>query len=609
MNRSRLLLIAILLGGNSQAAQSEAPGSTLASVSKSTASPASETTELLQWRYMTRSRNPYKPAVGHDGIIYVTSNDQHLYALYPDGSLKWRYKFESRPVTAPALGYDGAIYVGLRNGRLCALAPNGSLRWKFLTSSNGFAGSPATGSDGDIYMPGSDGVLHAISYAGELQWSLQFRSAIASNPSIGHDGSIYVSTGDRRLHAVNPDGQEKWQLALAGTPGAAITDGKGTIYVSSLGVHAISTDGGMLWEYLSPERMSDPVLDSEGRLFAGTSGGMLYALDSSGRRVWDLRLGYPILHGGAVARDGVVFVPASDRLYAVSPDGAVEWSFQITRDMASPALSRAGMLYVAAHDWKIYAIAGRHGGPADSPWPVVQHDSHNTSRVTGLMDLNGTAYTVLRRQLLSEYLELKASVLDDIEAYLRGRRYLSVHVQQLEWMLGYTVFEGLKHQASHYQKNRSNHPVHRFKSCVLLGELGTETAKSLLLEVVQVEQDLAVKRCAVDAIGWIGNDTNGAAARALERFVATPAVDERVVVALIGTLAMIHEYDGGFSDEAALRTLMQLAGDGYSKAVREKAADLLYTVSAQRSPDAAASGDADETAQRRERSNEEASTH
>ena len=58
-----------------------------------------------------------------DGTIYVGSDDNHLYALNPDGSEKWR--FETGEVDdfdcSPAIGEDGTIYFSSKDGHLYAL--------------------------------------------------------------------------------------------------------------------------------------------------------------------------------------------------------------------------------------------------------------------------------------------------------------------------------------------------------------------------------------------------------------------------------------------------------------------------------------------------------
>jgi hypothetical protein len=42
----------------------------------------------------------------------VGSEDYHLYAIHPDGTLKWAFQTGSWIISSPAIGSDGTIYVG-----------------------------------------------------------------------------------------------------------------------------------------------------------------------------------------------------------------------------------------------------------------------------------------------------------------------------------------------------------------------------------------------------------------------------------------------------------------------------------------------------------------
>jgi len=45
---------------------------------------------LIKWTFWTDFGISSSPAIDEDGIIYVSSKDDYLYALYPNGTEKWR---------------------------------------------------------------------------------------------------------------------------------------------------------------------------------------------------------------------------------------------------------------------------------------------------------------------------------------------------------------------------------------------------------------------------------------------------------------------------------------------------------------------------------------
>ncbi|MEW6659475.1 MAG: PQQ-binding-like beta-propeller repeat protein [Thermodesulfobacteriota bacterium] len=88
------------------------------------AAPAAAAPGDLKWALTTGGPVMSSPAVGADGTIYVGSEDEHLYALNPDGSLKWACNlggFRNFIISSPAVGPDGTIYFGAYDHKLYAV--------------------------------------------------------------------------------------------------------------------------------------------------------------------------------------------------------------------------------------------------------------------------------------------------------------------------------------------------------------------------------------------------------------------------------------------------------------------------------------------------------
>lgn len=101
----------------------------------------------VKWSYNTGGMITFSsPAIGSNGIIYVGSKDNKLYALNPDGSLKWSYKINvseasvaiDRVRSSPAIGSDGTVYIGSYSGKLYAF---GSKKYTLMTSIGSGSGS------------------------------------------------------------------------------------------------------------------------------------------------------------------------------------------------------------------------------------------------------------------------------------------------------------------------------------------------------------------------------------------------------------------------------------------------------------------------------------
>jgi hypothetical protein len=59
--------------------------------------------------------------IGSEGTIYFGSNDNNLYAIYPNGTEKWHFTTANIVVYSPAIGRDGTIYISSFDNYLYAI--------------------------------------------------------------------------------------------------------------------------------------------------------------------------------------------------------------------------------------------------------------------------------------------------------------------------------------------------------------------------------------------------------------------------------------------------------------------------------------------------------
>ena len=84
----------------------------------------------LKWQYDTRQgfdatpKQP-DPLVDANGVLYISDNGKHLYAINPDGTLKWEYASPQGFATNAVIGADGTLYIGGNDRKLYALGEGG----------------------------------------------------------------------------------------------------------------------------------------------------------------------------------------------------------------------------------------------------------------------------------------------------------------------------------------------------------------------------------------------------------------------------------------------------------------------------------------------------
>jgi outer membrane protein assembly factor BamB len=334
------------------------------------------------WEFRTEERIETSPAIDPNGVIYVGSFDNKLYAINPNGTKLWEFETGGFiRYSSPAISTDGIIYVGSNDNKFYAINPNGAKKWEFLTEGEIYS-SPAIGIDGTIYV-GSEGTLYAINPDGAKKWELLTGGGIYSSPAIGVDGTIYVGSGST-LYAINPNGTKLWEFLTVSTINSSpAIDSNNTIYIGSYDhkLYAINPNGTKKWEFTTGSYVySSPTIGTDGTIYVGSNDKKLYAINPSGTKKWEFLTGGPIHASPIIGDDEVIYVAGYDgKLYAINPNGTKLWEFLTESYVySSPTIGINGTVYVGSYDYKLYAIKSNSMGLADSPWPKFGGNAQNT---------------------------------------------------------------------------------------------------------------------------------------------------------------------------------------------------------------------------------------
>ncbi|MGD8395677.1 MAG: PQQ-binding-like beta-propeller repeat protein [Candidatus Eiseniibacteriota bacterium] len=104
---------------------------------------------------------------------------------------------------------------------------------------------------------------------------------------------------------------------------------------------------------------SSPVLAEDGTIYVGDLSERLLALSPDGARLWSFEGSGNFRHSTpAVADDGTILIGGSDGvLYAVHPDGMLKWTFTVGAAIkTSPNVATDGTIYFGASDGRLYAV-------------------------------------------------------------------------------------------------------------------------------------------------------------------------------------------------------------------------------------------------------------
>jgi outer membrane protein assembly factor BamB len=103
---------------------------------------------------------------------------------------------------------------------------------------------------------------------------------------------------------------------------------------------------------------SSPAIAADGTIYVGSPDSGLYAVSPEGVVEWHCQTD-GALSSPAVASDGTIYVGSSDSsLYAINPDGTQRWRHRTGAGLgSSPSIAADGTIYVGCHDNKLYALA------------------------------------------------------------------------------------------------------------------------------------------------------------------------------------------------------------------------------------------------------------
>ena len=317
-------------------------------------------------------------------------------AMAIPGDLKWFFTGDGGGMFqgGVAISANGTVYAGCTDGKLYAITPSGTKEWAFNTNSKIYNATPAIAPDGTIYFGARNGNIYAVNPDGTQKWTEDTQAPIESTPAISSNGTVFITQRHGFLLGFYPDGSSALIKSMVYQGSPAIS-ANGTIYCggSDGRVYAKNPDFTNEWDIDISEPISESIsISSNGTLYV-PAGQKLMAVSKAGAKLWEYDAGGTIFGAPVISSNGTIYVSeaTNSRIHAVNPDGTLAWTYKTAHSIKSaPVLSNDGTIYFTIDldlvnalspagvlKWTASSNDGAKGTPAIGPDGTVYTGTNN----------------------------------------------------------------------------------------------------------------------------------------------------------------------------------------------------------------------------------------
>ncbi len=275
----------------------------------------------LKWKYQASGEIKSSPTVFRNVVHFGDGMGVFHAVDAQTGEPRWTFEAEAEIISSANVAQDRLLFGSYDQYLYCLSAEDGSLAWKFETEGY-IHGTPAI-VNGAVVISGCDGYLRIINITdGVEQQKIALGDYVGASPAILNNRAYAGTFGNQVLCAELENSEILWwyqhpERHFPFYASAAVTTDIVVIGGRDKMIHALKPQTGEpLWTYPTKSRVdSSPVIVGE-RVFFGTVGGELVALNlNSGKKVWEFVTGASIIASPSVAAGKLVIGADDGRIY------------------------------------------------------------------------------------------------------------------------------------------------------------------------------------------------------------------------------------------------------------------------------------------------------
>ncbi len=281
----------------------------------------------LKWKYQASGEIKSSPTVFRNVVHFGDGMGVFHAVDAQTGEPRWTFEAEAEIISSANVAQDRLLFGSYDQYLYCLSAEDGSLAWKFETEGY-IHGTPAI-VNGAVVISGCDGYLRIINITdGVEQQKIALGDYVGASPAILNNRAYAGTFGNQVLCAELENSEILWwyqhpERHFPFYASAAVTADIVVIGGRDKMIHALKPQTGEpLWTYPTKSRVdSSPVIVGK-RVFFGTVGGELVALNlDSGEKVWEFVIGAAIIASPSVVTGKLVIGADDGRIYCFGERG------------------------------------------------------------------------------------------------------------------------------------------------------------------------------------------------------------------------------------------------------------------------------------------------
>ncbi|QQR89905.1 MAG: PQQ-binding-like beta-propeller repeat protein [Myxococcales bacterium] len=245
--------------------------------------------------------------------------------------------------------------------------------------------SPLFPSKKSIVLSSTTGQAIALDKQGKRLWEHDFGRTMFGASVLDQQNNVVLVSDDGTVRSFSSTGQQRWSYAVHHSTVAGIRiDQKGRLFVPSLGLVALNSEGKLLWHYMTASTLHHlPAFQSDGKVIIGTLDGIAHGINHNGRGAWRYDTKASISAGIAVGPDDSIYLPTEGKgLVALDAQGKLRWEFPLNLAIRATPLVFQGkrtLVVFGCDDHMIYALRAQDGSLAwkIQSWGAVRASPSN----------------------------------------------------------------------------------------------------------------------------------------------------------------------------------------------------------------------------------------